>query len=111
LLCDGRRVIPIGTRVSGHVVTEHLGTGGMGAAYAALDERLGRKVALEAIRHARRLDAETQARSLREAWLLSQLDPPNACRIYGSLSDHAKVSPDSKASLNNHGPGGWPLAS
>ncbi len=78
-------MIPVGTRVGRYVVTEHLGTGGMGAVYAALDERLGRKVALKAIRHERRLDAETQARFLREARLLSQLDHPNVCRIYELL--------------------------
>jgi serine/threonine-protein kinase len=71
--------------VGRYVVTELIGTGGMGAVYAALDERLGRKVALKAIRVERRLDAETRARFRREARLLSQLDHPNVCRIYELL--------------------------
>jgi eukaryotic-like serine/threonine-protein kinase len=71
--------------VGRYVVTELIGTGGMGAVYAALDERLGRKVALKTIRVERRLDAETRARFRREARLLSQLDHPNICRIYELL--------------------------
>ena len=86
-LCHHPPVIPVGTRVGRYVVTELIGTGGMGAVYAALDERLGRKVALKAIRVDRRADAETRARFRREARLLSQLDHPNVCRIYELLEE------------------------
>jgi serine/threonine protein kinase len=54
----------------------------MGEVYAGLDETLKRRVALKAIRPEQRLQPESQARFLREARLLSQLDHPNICRVY-----------------------------
>ncbi|HEX6862353.1 MAG TPA: serine/threonine-protein kinase, partial [Thermoanaerobaculia bacterium] len=69
----------------GHVRVEGpLAEGGMGAVYAAFDEKLQRPVALKAIR-SDRLDAAARARFLTEARLLSQLDHPNVCRIHGYL--------------------------
>ena len=54
----------------------------MGDVYLAVDERLGRTVALKAIRAERRLDEAARARFLREARALSALDHPNICRIH-----------------------------
>nr|MDQ3282038.1 serine/threonine protein kinase [Acidobacteriota bacterium] len=72
----------IGARI-GHIrVTGVLGHGGMGEVYRGADERLGRTVALKAIRADRRLSAEARGRFLREARTLSSLDHPNICRIY-----------------------------
>ena len=72
----------VGTTVGRIRVVEALGQGGMGEIYVGYDEKLKRKVALKAIRDERRLDAETKARFLREARMLSQLDHPAICRIY-----------------------------
>jgi tetratricopeptide (TPR) repeat protein len=67
----------------GHIrVTEFLARGGMGDVYAGFDEKLGRRVALKAIRSEHRLNAEAKARFLREARILSQLEHPRICRIH-----------------------------
>lgn len=67
----------------GHIrVTGVLGQGGMGDVYRGVDERLQRPVALKAIRTEERLSAESRARFIREARVLSSLDHPHICRIY-----------------------------
>ncbi|MFP5289345.1 MAG: serine/threonine-protein kinase, partial [Thermoanaerobaculia bacterium] len=69
----------------GHVrIDAALAEGGMGAVFVGFDEKLQRPVALKAIR-SDRLDDEARTRFLTEARLLSQLDHPNVCRIYGYL--------------------------
>jgi eukaryotic-like serine/threonine-protein kinase len=69
----------------GHIrIEQQLGEGGMGAVFVGFDEALQRRVALKAV-HSELLDAKTRARFLTEARLLSQLDHPNVCRIYGYL--------------------------
>ena len=77
----------VGTTVGRIRVVEALGRGGMGEIYVGYDETLKRKVALKAIRNERRLDAETKARFLREARMLSQLDHPSICRIHEYLEE------------------------
>ncbi len=72
----------VGTTVGRIRITDTLGEGGMGEVYVGYDETLKREVALKAIRDERRLDAETKARFLREARILSQLDHPGICRIH-----------------------------
>jgi eukaryotic-like serine/threonine-protein kinase len=69
-------------RVSHYRLLYRLGVGGMGEVYAAVDETLGRRVALKAVRPEHRLNADSRTRFLREARLLSQLDHPNICRVY-----------------------------
>ena len=72
----------------GHIrVTEFLAKGGMGDVYAGYDEKLGRRVALKAIRSEHRLDAEAKARFLREARILSQLEHPRICRIHDLVEE------------------------
>ena len=72
----------IGSSV-GHIrILREIGRGGMGEVYAAVDERLQRRVALKAIRAEHRLDPSARARFLREARILSQLEDPHICRIY-----------------------------
>jgi tRNA A-37 threonylcarbamoyl transferase component Bud32/tetratricopeptide (TPR) repeat protein len=82
-------VAPPEWRVSHYRVLGSLGKGGMGEVYAALDETLKRRVALKSIRADHRLNAESKARFLREARLLSQLDHPNVCRVYDYVEDNA----------------------
>ena len=74
----------VGTRIAHFLIEEQIGQGGMGAVYAAVDERLKRRVALKALRRDR-VGAEARARFLREARILSQLDHPNVCRVYEYL--------------------------
>ena len=69
-------------RVSHYRLLYRLGAGGMGEVYAAVDETLGRRVALKAIKAEHRFNADSRTRFLREARLLSQLDHPNICRVY-----------------------------
>ncbi len=77
----------VGTTI-GHIrIVDTLGKGGMGEVYAGYDEALKRKVAVKVIRAEKRLDAETKARFLREARILSQLDHPGICRIYDLVED------------------------
>ena len=67
----------------GHIrIIDSLGRGGMGEVYAGYDDRLERKVAVKAIGARLRLDAQSKARFLREARVLSQLDHPNICKIF-----------------------------
>jgi tetratricopeptide (TPR) repeat protein len=76
-----RGILMIGSLIGGHIrILGVLGQGGMGEVYAGVDERLGRNVAVKAIRADRREGA--RERFLREARALSALDHPNICRIF-----------------------------
>jgi len=77
-------VIRPGDRIGHLRIDGSLAEGGMGAVFIAFDEKLERQVALKAIR-SDQLSAGARARFLLEARLLSQLDDPNICRIYGYL--------------------------
>jgi serine/threonine protein kinase len=71
----------IGSLIGGHIrILGALGQGGMGDVYSAVDERLGRKVAVKTIRADR--SANARQRFLREARALSALDHPNICRLF-----------------------------
>lgn len=73
-------------RVLGNIRIESaLGAGGMGEVFLGFDEKLQRKVALKAIRGARRLDPGARKRFLREARILSRLDHPGICRIHNLI--------------------------
>jgi serine/threonine-protein kinase len=76
----------VGSTVSHYRILSVAGRGGMGEVYAAVDETLGRRVALKAIRADRRLAPEARARFLREAQILSRLDHPHICRIYDYIA-------------------------
>ena len=72
----------IGQKI-GHIrVVEMLGRGGMGAVYKGLDDKLQRHVALKAVRSEFRLHAESKARFLREARILSKIDHPHVCTVH-----------------------------
>jgi tRNA A-37 threonylcarbamoyl transferase component Bud32/tetratricopeptide (TPR) repeat protein len=74
----------LGQRI-GHIrIVDFLARGGMGAVYIGFDEKLERRVALKAV-HEGRLDENARARFLREARVLSQLNHPHICQIYGYL--------------------------
>jgi TolB-like protein/Tfp pilus assembly protein PilF len=72
----------IGEKISQYLIQEHLGSGGMAVVYRAIDQRLGRPVALKFL--PKDLKQQTEARQLllREAQAASALDHPNICAIY-----------------------------
>ncbi len=77
-------------RVSHYRLLHPLGAGGMGEVYAAIDETLGRRVALKAVRPDQRLNADSKTRFLREAQILSQLDHSNICRVYDYFEEDGR---------------------
>jgi serine/threonine-protein kinase len=73
----------IGTRLAHYEITNHLGTGGMGEVYQALDTKLGRTVAIKLLPPALASDAERLSRFRREAQMLATLNHPNIAQVYG----------------------------
>ncbi len=72
----------LGRMVGNIRLVEVLGSGGMGKVYRGVDETLGRKVAVKAIRSGQMLGGEARARFLREAQVLSRLNHPCICQVY-----------------------------
>ncbi len=79
-----------GKTVGGIRLVERIGEGGMGEVWSGIDERLGRRVAVKAIRSHRELDDRARSRFLREARLLSRLEHPNVCRLYGLVEEDGR---------------------
>jgi hypothetical protein len=77
-----------GTRVGSYEVLARLGAGGMGEVYKARDTRLGRLVAIKALRSG--ADPELLHRLEREARAASALNHPNIVHIYdvGEAAGH-----------------------
>jgi hypothetical protein len=76
-----------GARVGNYLIEKPLGAGGMGQVYLALDERLGRRVALK-ILPPEDADDEARSRFLREAKALARCEHPNVVRVFASGEDH-----------------------
>ena len=68
----------VGTRVSHYRITGRLGEGGMGVVYEAVDEKLGRRVALKFPSG----DAASSRQLADEARAASQFNHPNVAQIY-----------------------------
>ncbi len=73
---------PLPGRLSGHRVLGIIGFGGMGRVLLALDERLGRKVAVKTLSPRFRDDTLLRTRFMQEARALAQLNHPHIVRIY-----------------------------
>jgi serine/threonine protein kinase len=71
-----------GTVVSGYRVDALIGRGGMGAVYRAVEEGLGRKVALKVIAPELAQDERFRERFLRESRIAASLDHPHVIPIY-----------------------------
>ncbi len=72
----------IGTKLAHYEITSHLGSGGMGDVYQAIDSTLGRIVAIKLLPEAFTHDAERSARFEREARVLASLNNPNIAMIH-----------------------------
>jgi len=70
------------------VVLDRIGSGAMGAVYAAYDPRLDRRVAVKVLHAA---DADANARSLGEARALAKLAHPNVIRIHDAAEEAGAV--------------------
>ena len=73
----------IGKTLAHYEITDLLGKGGMGEVYRALDQKLGREVALKILPAAWSQDPERLARFDREARTLATLQHPNVASAYG----------------------------
>ena len=71
-----------GSVFAGYVIERRLGTGGMGAVYAARHPRLPRLVALKVLGEGLGSDPEFRARFEREAELAARVDHPNVVSVY-----------------------------
>src|SRR6185295_11754193 len=80
----------IGTKLAHYEITSHLGTGGMGEVYQAIDSKLERNVAIKLLPEAFTHDAERSARFEREARVLAQLNHPHIAVIHGLESDSGR---------------------
>src|SRR5581483_4083028 len=72
----------IGTSLLNYQIQAKLGEGGQGAAYKALDTKLGRTVVIKVLPTALTSDINNLKRFEREARLASSLDHPNICTIF-----------------------------
>jgi serine/threonine protein kinase len=73
-----------GQRVDRYEIREHIGQGGMGAVYRAVDTKLGRTVALKTVvahRRGGRLTQEIRERFMREALAASRVDHRNVVQV------------------------------
>lgn len=69
-------------RLSGHRILEEIGSGGMGRVLLAVDEALGRKVAIKTLAARYAGDPVLRARFMGEARAMAKLSHPNIARIY-----------------------------
>ncbi len=72
----------IGTELAHYRITAKLGEGGMGAVYRAVDQKLGREVALKFLPADLAADAAAKRRLLKEAQVASRLNHPNIATVY-----------------------------
>jgi pimeloyl-ACP methyl ester carboxylesterase len=85
-LTGGAPRLAVGTAVGRYRVTAHLGDGGTSVVYRAVDEELGREVALKLL-HGSGTGADRRSRLGREARALAALSHPNIVAIH-DVGDH-----------------------
>jgi TolB-like protein len=75
-------MIQIGTKLGPYEIVASVGAGGMGEVYRAVDERLGRTVAIKILFAQSPGSADLKERFDREARAISKLNHPNICVLY-----------------------------
>jgi tetratricopeptide (TPR) repeat protein/predicted Ser/Thr protein kinase len=85
-------MLAIGAQVGRYVIAREVGSGGMGAVYAAHDPELGRMVAVKVLR--RWGDRYMQARLRREAQAMARLAHPNVVAVHdvGAFGDQIFIA-------------------
>ncbi|HLY15583.1 MAG TPA: serine/threonine-protein kinase [Bryobacteraceae bacterium] len=73
---------PMPDRLSGYKILGEIGSGGMGRVFLAMDERLGRKVAIKTLSPRYAGHPVLRARFMHEARAMAQVTHPNIARIY-----------------------------
>jgi hypothetical protein len=73
---------PLPDRLSGHKIIDEIGAGGMGRVLLAMDEALGRKVAIKTLAPRYAGDAGLRARFMDEARAMARVNHPHVARIY-----------------------------
>jgi tetratricopeptide (TPR) repeat protein len=72
----------VGRTLGPYEILEQIGAGGMGVVYKALDNQLGRHVAIKVVSDSSLPDPQAQTRLMREARTASALNHPNICTVF-----------------------------
>ncbi|MEZ6186862.1 MAG: serine/threonine-protein kinase [Planctomycetota bacterium] len=80
--------------IDGYRLLQHLGSGGMGAVFRAVEEDTGREVAIKILRPSATTNERFRARFLREAAITRTFDHPNLVRSFalGESAEHLYFS-------------------
>ncbi|MGO9270444.1 MAG: protein kinase domain-containing protein [Terriglobia bacterium] len=81
-LPDRPREAELPERLSGHKILSEIGSGGMGRVLLAMDERLGRRVAIKVLSPRFQSDALLRERFMQEARAMAKLTHPHIAHIY-----------------------------
>lgn len=76
--------------LSGHKILDEIGAGGMGRVYLAMDEGLGRRVAIKTLASRYLNDSQLRTRFMHEARSMARLSHSNVVRIY-NLGQPAEI--------------------
>lgn len=74
--------IPVGARIAGYRLEDQVCAGGMAVVFRAVDERLGRRVALKVLSAELAADGEFRERFIRESRAAATVDDPHLIPVY-----------------------------